>query len=439
MLAKRAERDGKHAHDEHAHGKRGHGTQQPTARGADAVNLIRPVFITRRFWPRMDGAARTIADLAAELTARGAEVTVLTTLDHPRWPAHIQCRGVAVERLAGPAEGRCGELRYLRRLTRWLRDHRDRYNLVYVSGLKHDALAAITAVGRSVPVVLRAEKAGRHGDCLWQLDAGARRLKRGCMKAAALIGPSPQTHRELIAAGYPRPRIHPISHGTPPRPKRSVQTRRVARAVLAESRPALDVPNWVPLAVYTGRLHRSKGLAHLVAAWKPIVARWPNARLWLAGEGPDRAALLRQIEARNLSGRVELIGMFDQVDVLLDAADLFILPSNDEDLSVSLLEAMAAGLPVVACDIPGNRDLVTDGQEGILIPPGDAAALSAAGFRLIDEPELAARMGDAAADRVNRVFPLAKMVDEHVTLFEELIAQWHPTHRFEYYRASGRP
>ncbi|MCX7424258.1 MAG: glycosyltransferase family 4 protein [Planctomycetia bacterium] len=386
------------------------------------MSPIRPVFLARRFWPRMDGAARTVADLAAELAARGAEPTVLTVLEHPAWPASIRCRGVSVKRFAKPL-GRLGEFRYERELARWLRENADRYDLLYVSGLKHDAYAAVSAVGGRVPVVLRAEKAGRHGDCLWQLDARCgRRIKRCCLKASALVGPSRQTHAELVAAGYPRPRIHHIPHGVSPRPKRNHRTKRLARAALAESRSALDLPNWAPLAIYTGRLHRAKDLAQLVAAWRPIADRWPNAQLWLAGDGPDRAALLEQIEARHLTGRVALVGTFDCVDVLLDAADLFVHPSPDEDMSVSILEAMAAGLPIVACDIPGNRDLVSDGCEGLLTPPGDAAALSAAIGRLLDQPELAVQLGAAAQDRAGRDFPLAKSVDAHITLFEELLA-----------------
>jgi glycosyltransferase involved in cell wall biosynthesis len=386
------------------------------------VSVIRPVFLARRFWPRMDGAARTLADLAAELNAHGGEATVLTVLEHPHWPAPIQCRGVSVARLPKPSPGRLGEFCYARRVARWLRDHADRYNLVYVSGLKRDARTAIAAVGRRVPVVLRDERAGWNGDCLWQLEArGGWGIRNSCMKAAALVAPSRQTHQELLVAGFPKNRIHHIPHGVPPRARRTSQTKRIARAMLAESHPALDVPAWTPLAVYTGQLHREKNLASLVAAWRKVVDRWPDARLWLAGEGPERTSLLEQIEARRLSGRIFLVGMFDHVDTLLDAADVFVLPSPEEDMSVSLLEAMAAGLPVVACDTPGNRDVATDGRHGILTPPGDAAALAAALLRLIGQPELAADLGAAAQDHVNEHFPLAKTVDTHITLFETLL------------------
>ena len=387
------------------------------------MNAIRPLFLARHFWPRMDGATRTVADLAAELAARGHDVTVLTVLDHPQWPTTIQCRGASVERLPQPRPGRWGRFLHARRVARWLRENADRYNLIHVSDLRDDAETALWAVGRRVPVVLRHENTGPQGDCLWQNESSVGgRIKKRCMAAAALVGPSSLACDELKAAGYPRSRIHHIPRGVAQRPRRSAHAKRLARAALAESNAALDLPLWAPLAVYVGRLEASKRLDQLVAAWRAVADRWPHARLWLAGEGPERAALLRQIEARQLSDRVSLVGMFDQIDVLLDAADLFVSPSPDGDLPMALLEAMAAGLPVVARDTRGNREAVVEGQTGLLVPPGDAQGLAQAMFRLIHQPDLAAELGDAARQRVHEHFPLAKMIEDHITLFEKLIA-----------------
>lgn len=310
----------------------------------------------------------------------------------------------------------------MRALARWLRDHEDRRQLVYVSMLKHDAYAALGAVGRQVPVVLRAEGAGPTGDCLWQLDANfGGRIKRRSMKADALIGPSRAIERELIAAGYPRTRIHYLPNGVPLVDKTGRTAKRNARKALAALRPHLDCPADCPLAVYTGRLHEAKGLDDLVRAWQRIVTRRPDARLWLAGEGPHERALGERIEAANLAGHVSLVGLFDNVDDLLAAADLFVLPSLQEGMSVSLLEAMSAALPVVATDIPGNRDLVTDGRHGLLVPVENSEALSDAILRLLDDPPLGARLATAARDRVEQEFSVKRMADRHLELFESLI------------------
>jgi glycosyltransferase involved in cell wall biosynthesis len=385
------------------------------------VRPLRLVLVTRRFWPLVGGAERVMANLAVGLAERGHRVTLLTARWQSEWPAEITYSGVPVVRMAHPPQRFWGTLRYMRALARWLRRHAGQYDLVYVSMLKHDAYAALQAVAGRVPVVLRAEGAGKTGDCVWQLEATCgRRIKHRCMKAAALVGPSRAIEQELKAAGYPRPRIHYIPNGVRIPAPRDEASRREAREALATLHADLNVPEWAPLGFYTGRLHAGKGLSDLVAAWEPILARWPNARLCLAGDGPYRTALEEQIEARNLGGRVILAGTFDSVDELLAAADVFVLPSLEEGMSLALLEAMAAGLPVVATDIPGNRDLVTDAQHGLLVPPARSDALAAAIQRVLDDPELAARLGAAARQRVVGEFSLEKSVEEHVALFEGL-------------------
>ena len=163
------------------------------------MSPLRLVLVTRRFWPLMGRAARATANLAAELVSRKIDVTVLTVRWHPLWPAEVTCGGVPVVRLAGPPGRGRSTTRYVRALARWLEQNQDRYDLVYVSMLKHEAYAARRATRKGAPVVLRAEAAGRFGDCVWQLEAKrGRRIKQACMKADALIGPSRLIEQELI-------------------------------------------------------------------------------------------------------------------------------------------------------------------------------------------------------------------------------------------------
>ncbi|MBN2216663.1 MAG: glycosyltransferase family 4 protein [Pirellulales bacterium] len=383
----------------------------------------RIVFVARRFWPEWDGASRTLGALAAALVERGWRATVLTVQQYPRWSAMLRWRGVAVVRFPLDPTSRRGEAGYVRSLGRWFREHRGEYDLVYVAGLRHDAHAVLGAVGRGVPVVLRAETTGRWGDCLWQIDArDGRRIKQRTMRAAALIGPSEQARHELIAAGYPRDRVHFIPYGVPTQPPRDAAGRTTARRWLAADRPELALTDAAPLAVFVSRLDHGRGLDVLLAAWRGVAARRPHARLWLVGHGPWQATLQQRIDAAGLDGRVTLAGRFDEVDTLLSAADVFVSPSPEADLSVALIEAMAAGLPVVACDRACNREAVDNERQGLLVPPGDADALASALGRLIDQPELARRLGAAAQVRANERFALAKMVDAQVTLFEQWLA-----------------
>jgi glycosyltransferase involved in cell wall biosynthesis len=132
-------------------------------------------------------------------------------------------------------------------------------------------------------------------------------------------------------------------------------------------------------------------------------------------------AMLRQIDALGLSGRVVLPGSFDNVDDVLAAADLFVLPSESEGLSHALLEAMAAGLPIVATDIPGNAVAIRDGVEGSLVRPRDSAALAAAIDKIFADPPRAAELGAAARHRAQECFSLERMVDAHLALFARLL------------------
>jgi glycosyltransferase involved in cell wall biosynthesis len=180
----------------------------------------------------------------------------------------------------------------------------------------------------------------------------------------------------------------------------------------------LELPEAAPLALYLGRLEPGCGLQPLLKAWEAIVRRRPNARLWLVGEGSLRRALRRQIEDLNLGGRVLLVGVFEQVDALLAAADVFVRPTSEAGTGLTLLEAFAAELPVVASHIPGHRDWIDDGQDGLLAP-ADATSWALAIGRLLEEPELAARLGQAARQKAAH-YSLANMVGMHLTLFQGL-------------------
>jgi glycosyltransferase involved in cell wall biosynthesis len=181
------------------------------------------------------------------------------------------------------------------------------------------------------------------------------------------------------------------------------------------------VPDRTLLAVYAGRLDADKSLEQLVLAWGRVHSRWPHARLWLAGDGAFRTVLQSQIKAMNMADHVKLIGVFDTVDVLLSAADLFVLPMTEGCPSVGLLEAMGAGLPIVAVNTRGNRDVLCDGSEGLLVAAGDVGAFCDGIVRLFEQSELASQLGAAARDRAMEEFSLAKMADDHVTWFEHLI------------------
>jgi glycosyltransferase involved in cell wall biosynthesis len=311
----------------------------------------------------------------------------------------------------------------MRELSGWLGQHRDQFDLAYASQLKHDAYVAVRTGRRAgFPVVLRATGGGEMGDCHWHTTGRCgMRIRREARRAAAIVAPSPAIRDELLAADFPAAAVVLLPSGVPIGLPVSPIRRRQARATIAAANPALSLGASTRLAIFNGRLHEAKGLAELISAWAKIAEKHSDTRLWLVGEGPEHAALLQQIESLGLSGRVILPGSFDSVDDVLAAADLFVLPSDSEGLSQALLEGMAVGLPVVATDIPGNSDVIHNGVEGLLVPPRDVAALTAAIERILSEPQRAAELGAAARQRVEDCFSLERMVDMHLALFERLL------------------
>lgn len=389
------------------------------------MNGLRLVFVTRRFWPLVGGAEMVMANLASELRDSGATVTIVTAQWHADWPKEVVHREIPVVRLPNPAQRGWGTLRYMLALSSWLRKHRDEMDLVYVSMLKHDAHAAVGALaGARIPVVLRAEGGGEAGDCNWQNTARfGPRIKRRCQTADAFVAPSEPIEQELLAAGYASPRVHRIANGVAIPPPHELAARMSARAALADVNSDLRTEATDPVVVYTGRLHEAKGLDDLLRAWPGVVEHFPAARLWLVGDGPYRDKLFETLLDLEIRVSVVMPGSFDDVHDVLLAADLFVLPSHAEGMSVALLEAMAASVPVVATDIPGNRALVTHREHGLLVPPHDPAALRDAIVLALSHPRRVVDFAAAAREKVIQQFSLARMAAEHLRLFEQIVAE----------------
>jgi glycosyltransferase involved in cell wall biosynthesis len=184
-----------------------------------------------------------------------------------------------------------------------------------------------------------------------------------------------------------------------------------ATAVARET-AALGARACAPTLLVTGRLHAEKGIAVLLRAMTLLAARPRAPRLLIAGEGRDRPALERLAAARLPRERVVFEGFVasDALPRLLAEAHLYIFPSTcDEGLPLALLEAMAAGLPIVASRVAGVTDAVRDRREALLVPSGDAPALAAAIDALLDDPAQAQALGRAAQERCRREFSAQRM------------------------------
>jgi glycosyltransferase involved in cell wall biosynthesis len=171
-----------------------------------------------------------------------------------------------------------------------------------------------------------------------------------------------------------------------------------------------------PRLIAVGRLKAPKDFLTLIRSLGAL--RDHEFEALIVGEGPDRNAIEAEIRRLELQGRVRLAGERSDVPELLAESDVFVLSSRSEGLPVSVLEAMAAELPVVATDVGGLAELVVDGETGILVPPGDEAALTEALGRLVEDRELRRRLGTAGRARAESSFDLSEFRRAHLELYE---------------------
>ena len=197
----------------------------------------------------------------------------------------------------------------------------------------------------------------------------------------------------------------------------------------AEVRRSLGVPDEAPLVAVVSRLSRLKGIEDFLHAAAVVGGRHANARFAIVGEPSpikNRAYLdeLSQLANRlGIGDRVLFTGLRSDVPAILQSVDVSVMPSLNEALSNVLLESMAAGAPIVATEVGGTTEALTDGENGLLVQPNDPAAMAVAITRLLDHPELAQRLGHRAQETIEQRFSLAKMVSATEHLYHDLLDQ----------------
>jgi glycosyltransferase involved in cell wall biosynthesis len=194
-----------------------------------------------------------------------------------------------------------------------------------------------------------------------------------------------------------------------------------AEKVRAQKRQELGLPLEAPVIGTIGRLTQQKGYDLLLEAMVVLLAEMPEARLLLVGDG-ELASDLKTLAGRlGIAGAVCFAGPRQDVESLLAAMDLFASSSLWEGLPTVILESMAAGVPVVATDVSGTRELVGDGVTGLLVPPGDAQALARAIRQVLRDGALAGVLVQGARRRVED-FSIAGVAKQHVAVYRDIIA-----------------
>ena len=223
--------------------------------------------------------------------------------------------------------------------------------------------------------------------------------------------------RMLVADGVPDARTVTVHEG--------IDLDRVDAAPPASLHQELWLPHNAPIVGNVAALVPHKGQRHLVESAALVLPQAPDARFVIAGEGELRPAIERQIKEHHLEKHVLLAGFRPDVLSLHKAFDIFVMSSITEGLGTSLLDAMAAGKPVVATAVGGIPEVVVDGETGFLVAPRDHEAMARAIVRLLNDEPLRRRMGEAGRARAVARFSAERMVQETLRVYQRVAMHPH--------------
>jgi O-antigen/teichoic acid export membrane protein/glycosyltransferase involved in cell wall biosynthesis len=404
----------------------------------DGRQKPRVCFLLESYHPVVGGMETQARTLVDDFVRRGVKVMVVTRRSYRHLPRYEEQEGVAIHRL-GPAGD--GQLR------RWallvtclpvlLARHRD-YDLLHVMGFRVLGIPALL-VARLFhkKAILRAENNGELSGEFFA--AGLARLhlhlsspplplllnlrNRLLRRADRFVSISSRITAELGAGGVPAERIEELPN--------SVDTGRF-HPVTAEAKAALrrklGLPMALPVVVFSGRLVSFKGVPQLLQVWQEMIAGGRRGLLLLIGAGGSdlhncEPQLRAEVMRHGLEDCVHFTGDVRNVQEYLQAADLFAFPTTEEAFGIALIEAMACALPVVTTQVGGLRDIVRHDQNGWVVEAGDAGQLRCGLDRVLDDPELAARLGRAALATVLERYERQIVADRYLGLLMATVRQ----------------
>lgn len=254
---------------------------------------------------------------------------------------------------------------------------------------------------------------GLRGDVFWRLDLLLMR------RFDHLIAVSDATKEEMVVAGVPSDLISVIHNG--------IDTATWSRCkVNLSMRHALGLINAFPIIGYVGRVSPEKDVENWLRAAAVVTREYPTAQFVIVGEGRDDG-LLNQLknlaEALGIAGQVHFLGYREDLPSIYATFDLFFLSSRREGICNSLLEAMAMGVPIVATDVGGTKELIADGQTGYLLSAGDVEGMARVLLALVRDESLRKNVGSAGRKHIEEKFSFVSRLRRIETLYERIIDQ----------------
>ncbi|QDT12844.1 glycosyltransferase family 4 protein [Planctomycetes bacterium K23_9] len=427
---------------------------------------LRLLLLGRRFWPHgsSDSAAHLI-DLATGLKRQGVAVEVLTPRYSASWSSAFDFREIPVHRPAIAPRSDWSTGRYMRNLTKWMRENGEHYDLIMVDGAREDAVAALEARRTlNCPVVVRLGHDHLQSDLDWWASSrAAQRCENATRSADAIVVSGSSTQRALVSRGFAPHQIVRIDVGIGTSIRSDEAQRIEARKALASINRDFHAPADEPVVFCVTpmegidpkrRIKQVDRLVHaMVVSARDLVARFPLLHLWYIGDGSQRDLIYSTLRGDGVRASIAMPGCFGNMEDVFAAADVYV-QMNSFGLEAFLPMAVAAQLPIVAADLPEVREVLAlkssgsnDVQRASVVDAsrateqadrlGDATSLVSwfdpdrpktfrqAVRHVLDDLPAAEANAEVFHRQLVRTLPQTKVLEDYMVLFQDLMAKHH--------------
>ncbi len=368
------------------------------------------------------GAQKASLELAKGLKEMGHDVSVATLYDKADYVREFSNRyGLRIVDLHMKTEGgfTANTRHFLKgffQLRRVLLE--EKIDILQTFDFYSNAVGPLAARSAHIPVCVTSQRNSSRGAKRW-LRTLIRFITNSRL-VQMMTAVSEQTRGESVDDGGIHPdKVITIYNG--------IDVQRFALQISEQERSALlrEIGIAEPAIVVTtvARLHPQKGHHYLLQAVPAVLKALPDAHFLFVGEGPLDSQIKEEISEAGLTANIHLVGARSDIPQLLAISQLFVLPSLWEGLPNVLLEAMAAGLPVVSTDVDGCAEVVVNGETGLLVSPASIDQLAEAIVRILGDELLATRFGAAGRERAELSFSQEKNLSSYVSLYSSLLSQ----------------
>lgn len=399
------------------------------------MKRLKICIFTETYFPVVGGGENQARALAESLVEKGYSIIILTRRSDSSLKSTEKLGLTTVYRLPLVGDGQFRKWSLLLTSLPALVKLRHQYDLLFVSGFRRVGIAAVL-ISKMLKkgCVLKADSLGEFSGDYFATgleNIGLKSssivfqpflwLQRNILKQAnVFVAICSDIINELMAYGVSSKNIVPIPN--------SVDTNKFFPANQEEKyvlRQKLQIPQNQRVVIFTGRLVTYKGLPLLLRVWKKIEHNYSNVRLMLLGSGGSDIHNCEQdlkiyVKINDLGDSVQFTGSVNNVNEYLRASDIFVFPSENEAFPLSLIEAMACGLPVISTSAGGIKDILKNGANGLVVQSGDYQQLYDATAKLITDTTLSDSLGQAAWRSVRLRYTTESVADEYTDLFEHI-------------------